>query len=225
MLTRAAIDSPTSRADRWMSEIARASPSIGRHRDRLGRDVRAAFDVARERTARALARRHARHRGRAPSRRPPPRGIRPCRSGTARPSRARGRARCRRPRRSRPGGCRPRESRPAPMPEPTLQKIRSSDSSWRRARSLKASRLTSLSTQVGASNRCSKRRRTSKPFQPGMIGGATGRPLSKSTGPGTPTAMPQTGTSGWRARISSSISSAFSIVSAGPRAMSHSWWL
>ena len=92
-----------------------------------------------------------------------------------------------------PRWMRPRESSPAPMPEPTLQKIRSSDSSWRRARSLKTSRFTSLSTQVGASNRCSKRRRTSKPFHPGMIGGATGRPLSKSTGPGMPTATPQTG--------------------------------
>ena len=86
---------------------------------------------------------------------------------------------------------------------------------------MSASRFTSLSTQTGASKRCSKRRRTSKPFQPGMIGGATGDPVSKSTGPGTPTATAHTGRAGWDARSSSSIPRAVSIVSAGPRPMSH----
>ena len=65
----------------------------------------------------------------------------------------------------------------------------------------------------------------SNPFQPGMIGGATGRPDSKSTGPGMPTEMPHTGTSGVRASTSSIIASAVSSVSAGPRAMSHARWV
>ena len=56
---------------------------------------------------RALRRRRPPRRAPAPSRRRPPRGSRPCRTGRARPTRRRARARCRRPLRSRRGGSGP----------------------------------------------------------------------------------------------------------------------
>ncbi len=50
--------------------------------------------------------------------------------------------------------------------------------------------LTSLSTSTGQPSSAASVSRTGKRFQPGMIGGDTGTPSRKLTGPGTPTPAP-----------------------------------
>ena len=50
--------------------------------------------------------------------------------------------------------------------------------------------FTSLSTRTGAPRCCDNTDRTGNWSQPGMIGGATGTPSRKLTGPGTPTPAP-----------------------------------
>lgn len=53
-----------------------------------------------------------------------------------------------------------------------------------------AIRFTSLSTMTGQPRSWLSASRTGKPSQPGMIGGATGTPSGKRTGPGTPIPAP-----------------------------------
>ena len=77
--------------------------------------------------------------------------------------------------------------------------------------------FTSLSTQMGTAYeaKCPRRSYWS---QPGMIGGATGRPDSNSTGPGTPIPIPSSdpGSSSTSARHCSSIASTRPSTTSGP---------
>ena len=79
------------------------------------------------------------------------------------------------------------------MPVATLTNIRWSTSGYARNRSPSAITLTSLSTTTSAPRSDSPTKpRTSKPSQPGMIGGLVGRPVANSTGPGRPMPTPTT---------------------------------
>ena len=137
------------------------------------------------------ARRRAAGR-RSPRRWRPPRGSRRCRSGR-RPSTSWGTWMWPRspaapwaPRRSAPS-----LMMPLPMPVATLTNIRWSTSRNPMCCSPSAMTLTSLSTTTTrAERRLARTPGTSKPSQPGMIGGFVGRPVACSTGPGSPMPTP-----------------------------------
>jgi hypothetical protein len=76
---------------------------------------------------------------------------------------------------------------PQPMPLATLMKSRGERSSGRERASPSAIRFTSLSTSTGIARRSRSQSAIGKPSQPGMIGGRTVTPRSKSTGLATPT--------------------------------------
>ena len=81
---------------------------------------------------------------------------------------------------------------PAPMPLPIFTKIMCW--SLRRAARCSPSAMirASLSTSTGQSVVSVNMLGTSTPSQPGIAGGLTGRPVSKSTGPGSPMPTPST---------------------------------
>src|ERR1041384_3913533 len=80
---------------------------------------------------------------------------------------------------------------PHPIPVPILTKISSSsDRATPACRSPRAMTFTSLSTVTGQPQVPDSSSRTGYRSQPGMIGGATGMPSRKLTGPGSPIPAP-----------------------------------
>ena len=104
---------------------------------------------------------------------------------------------------------RPSLMMPAPMPVATLTKTMWSSRAPRsptspRTRSPSAITFTSLSTSTGQPRPAPTTPGTSKPSQPGMIGGLVGRPVECSTGPGRPMPTPQQVARGRRPALRSS---------------------
>ncbi len=78
------------------------------------------------------------------------------------------------------------------MPVPTLSTRKLGSSRLRRHSSASAIRLTSLSTQTGASYSARRSSRIEKLSHCGISGGSTSWPVAKSTGPGTPMPIART---------------------------------
>ena len=106
---------------------------------------------------------------------------------------------------------------PQPTPVPILTNSRSSTVRASPACiSPSAMMFTSLSTSTGQPRCWESTDRTGYWFQPGMIGGATGTPSRKDTGPGTPTPAPCRSTARPSARSLPTRSSTTARTASGP---------
>ena len=122
----------------------------------------------------------------------------------------------------------PLQTIPQPMPVPILTTRKLGSLRCRRHSSPMAITFTSLSMKAGAAYSSRRYSRIEKPSQPGMIGGATSRPLSNSTGPGTPIPMPITFSARTLQRLRRSRRMSFTRerTTLGPSAISmfSAWW-
>ena len=86
-----------------------------------------------------------------------------------------------------------------------------------------AIRFTSLSTMTGQPSSWLSASRTGKPSQPGMIGGATGTPSGKRTGPGTPMPAPSNPSASPEALNLAAMARTCSKTATGPSRTSMGW--